>query len=304
VRDCFIPTPGNYLASVDYNSGELCTLAQCQFWILGSSALGDALNEGLDPHSHFAASMIGMPYDLFVKEMKAGDKKLKGYRQAAKAANFGFPGGMGAASLVRNQRKQTGLRFCKALEGAETCGLEKVTEWKRRPTPPICKRCVELAEDLRKNWFRQWPEMNPYFDYVKANVDSVGEILQFVSERVRGGLDFCNGANTLFQGLLADIAKAALYQVSRECYLDRDSALYGSRPVVFAHDEVIAEVPVSTAHEAAHRLTTVMIEASKPYLPNVRMNAAPALMRRWLKDAEAKYVDGRLVPWEPEKKEG
>jgi hypothetical protein len=80
--------------------------------------------------------------------------------------------------------------------------------------------------------------------------------------------------------------------------------LYGSRPVVFAHDEVIAEVPVSTAHEAAHRLTTVMIEASKPYLPNVRMNAAPALMRRWLKDAEAKYVDGRLVPWEPEKKEG
>jgi DNA polymerase-1 len=309
VRDTFVPRPGYYFCSIDYNALELATLAQCQLWICGQSTLAEVLNGGLDPHSHFASAMIGMPYDEFVKQMKAGDKKLKNYRQAAKPPNFGFPGGMGAATLVLQQRrvgeKNGGVRFCKALEGAEVCGIEKVTEWKRKQIPPTCKRCIELAEELRSHWFRQWPEMKEYFAFVNANVNSYGEETQFVSERVRGGLDFCNGANTFFQGLAADGAKFAFYNVSRECYLDRSSPMYGSRPVIFVHDEIFSEIPIAIAHEAATRMTEVMISSMKKYVPDVKIGAAPALCKRWLKDAEAKYVDGRLVPWEPEpKKEG
>jgi len=297
VRECFVPREGHYFCSIDYNSLELCTLAQCLLWIVGQSNMADALNEGKDLHSAFAASMTGMMYEDFVKQLKTGDKKLKGYRQAAKAPNFGYPGGMGPVKLVLAQRK-IGLRFCKTLEDAE-CGVEKISVWKGKPTPPVCLRCVQLAEDLKSQWFSQWPEMHTYFDFVNGRVAS-GHILQYISERIRGNIDFCNGANTLFQGLAADGAKHALYRVSRECYTDSMSVLFGNRPVLFIHDEILSELRKDTAHLAAKRMSDIMIESMTEYVPDVRIGAEPALMGRWYKEAEPTYDEnGKLIPWEP-----
>jgi DNA polymerase-1 len=300
VRACFVPRPGNVYASVDYNSVELCTLAQCCLWVVGRSEMADALNAGRDLHTAFAASMLGRPYDEVLAALKAGDKKAQDYRQASKPCNFGFPGGMGVAQFVKLNRK-VGIRFCKILDGAEVCGLVKVTEWNKRPTSPICLRCAQLADELRTNWFLQWPEMRPYFAYISSMVDQSGELIQFISERVRGGLDFCNGANTLFQGLAADGAKHALWRVCYASYVDRTSPLYGVvRPVLFAHDEIFSEMRADVAHIAAPAKAEIMIDALREYVPDVKIGAAPALMRRWHKKAEPVYdTAGKLIPWEP-----
>jgi DNA polymerase I-like protein with 3'-5' exonuclease and polymerase domains len=69
--------------------------------------------------------------------------------------------------------------------------------------------------------------------------------------------------------------------------------------MIFAHDELILEMPEEKAHEAALRQVEVMVASMKEYVPDVRVSAEPALMRRWYKDAAPVYVDGRLVPWEP-----
>jgi DNA polymerase-1 len=301
IRECVVPRPGMALCSVDYDAVELSTLAQAQLVIVGSSVLGEAITGGLDPHSFFAAQMIGVDYDSFMVILRDTshplNKKYKGYRQAAKAANFGFPGGMGAPTLVRAQRK-IGLRFCKILAGADKCGAEKVTLWKKRPTPPVCLKCVELAETLKAQWMAQWPEMRAYFEFVNECVSSSGEMVQLGSGRIRGGLDFCNGANTLFQGLAADGAKAALWDVTRACYDTPESPLYGSRVVLFIHDEIIIETPLETAAEAGAELARVMVLAMKEWVPDVKVSASPALMLAWSKDASAEFdKGGRLIPW-------
>ncbi len=303
VRDCFVPRDGWVYCSVDYSGLELCTLAQCCLWIVGYSEMAEALNAGRDLHTLFAASMLGQPYDDVRALVKAGDKKAKAYRQASKPCNFGFPGGMGVAKFVQANRK-VGIRFCTILDGAEVCGAQgKITEYKGRATPPLCVRCVQLAEELRAQWFTQWPEMKKYFEYIAASVDSYGELKQFKSDRIRGGLTFCDGSNTLFQGLAADGAKHALWSVARESYAVPTSALYGVvRPVIFVHDEVFSEIRADVAHLAAPRKAQIMIDAMREYVPDVKIGAEPALMHRWQKDAEPAYdAAGKLIPWQPKK---
>jgi len=315
VRECFIPRSGFVFCSTDYASGELCTLAQVAINTVGESRMAEVINETKDPgalHTAFAARMMGISVDDTAARVKAGDKQAKSFRQAAKAANFGFPGGMGAAKFVLAKRKKAegstdasdgtvynGLRLCILIGGAERCGIEKVTEWKGRPSPPVCRQCVEMAEQLKSEWLAAWPEMPKYFDWISTNVNMTGELTQFVSGRVRGGLSFCDGANTLFQGLLADGAKRALWYVTREMYTDAESPLYGSRVAAFFHDEIFSEMPEDIAHLAGPRQAELMIKGLREYTPDVFVGCQPALMRRWSKAAEPVYNNGLLIPWEP-----
>jgi DNA polymerase I-like protein with 3'-5' exonuclease and polymerase domains len=208
--------------------------------------------------------------------------------------NFGFPGMMGAAKFVI-AKKREGEKVCQWTHPDGLCGKEKVRAWKGRDLDaPLCRRCIEEAEKLRQFYLMQWPEMPNYFKWVTAQGDTVE---QFVSKRVRGGCSGPAAANTRFQGLAADGAKAALVKMTEEMYLDTQSPLYGSRLMVFAHDETIIEIPEEKAHEAAHRQAEIMISEMRKFVPNVKVKAEPALMRNWTKSAEAKYVDGRLVCW-------
>jgi hypothetical protein len=324
VRECFIARPGCVFCSADFGAIQLCTLAQVCLWVAGYSRMAETINETGDPgllHTTFAAQLVGKPVAEVIKLVKAKDPDAKGWRQAAKAGNFGFPGGMGAAKLVLSKRQRSegktvgpdgrvysGIRFCILLGGASACGVEKVIEWKDRPTPPICKRCVEIVEyDLRPAWFSLWPEIKPYFAWVSMNVESTGELPCFGYDpntgkvrvlRVRGGLDFCSGANNGFQALESDIMKDGLCEVTRECYTDRSSVLYGTRPLLLNHDDVFAEMPAQVAHVAAYRMADILKQASKRHAPDVAFSIEPALMYHMSKDAEPCYdATGKLIPW-------
>ena len=323
VRGCFKARDGYYYLSVDYAALELCTLGQVCLWVCGYSEMARAINVSGDPgllHTRFAASLVGKSVEEVVALIAAKDPAAKGWRQAAKAANFGFPGGMGSAKLVLAKRKRSegetagrdrlypGIRFCIALGGEAECGREKITSFKGRECPPVCKRCVEIVEhDLRPGYFRLWPEMKDYFSWVSRCVDGSGEIEclspevdgRRLVERVRGGVDFCSAANNGFQALASDLAKAAYRKATREAYLDPSSALWGCRFPLFLHDEIFGEVPQLTAHEAAWRLSDVMITEGGRYTPDVKLDAKPALSIYWLKDAELRINEaGRLIPWD------
>jgi hypothetical protein len=172
------------------------------------------------------------------------------------------------------------------------------------------KITLQLAEQLHTNWKRKWPEMERYFTIIKGMIGpaGTGTIVQSGSKRIRGDVGFCAAANSRFQGRAADGAKEALWRCAVEMYTGERtdgkpgvSPLWGSRTVVFMHDEIIAEVPIEGAAEAAERLGEIMREAMQGWVPDVPIKCGPVMMKKWFKGAKAVRVDGKLVPSRPEK---
>lgn len=285
----------------DYDTAELRALAQVCIWLLGWSDLGDALRGGLDPHLALAADILGISYEEALARYEAGDSEVAEMRQLCKVANFGYPGGLGPEKFVM---------YAHGYDAK----LKAIVD-------------LKMSRQLRDAWFRRWREMRKFFACVSAAVgdDGHGALQQFGSRRVRGGCNFTAGANTTFQGLIADGAKRAGWALARECYLGDwmhppegakelelhsngfPSPLFGSRPVLFMHDEFGLEIPYGNrfaASFAARRQATVQRLAMQSIIPDVPIKCGATMMRRWYKGAKAVQVDGVLVPSRPEKRDG
>lgn len=298
IRDCF-KARWAYV-SVDYAAIEMSTLAQVCLWTVGYSDLANAINADKDPHCILGADLVGMSYEAFLTAYKAGDKKLKNIRQAAKAGNFGYPGMMGAAQFVVTQKK-AGYSVCEWLYADGRCGERKLFEYKDKPLDaPLCARCVEQSEVIRSAYLSRWGEMRAYWRWVSSEVDSRGAVTQFISKRVRGKPHAPAAANTLFQGLAADGAKRAVIALTREMYMKPESPLYGSRLVVFAHDETILETPLEKLHDGGYLQAKIMVDEMRKVVPDVKVKAEPAAARYWYKEMETVHnAEGKLIPWEP-----
>jgi DNA polymerase I-like protein with 3'-5' exonuclease and polymerase domains len=271
VREAFCARPGFTLAFCDYSILELRCLAQVLLQVVGWSRMAEALQSGRELHLALAAQIIGIEYDEALS--RKGDKDVKEARQLAKVGNFGFPGGMGPEKLVDFARAAYGLRLT-----------------------------VSQCSELRSNWFKAFPEMREYFTWVskeigRAGSNRLGSISQ-LSGRVRGGVGFCDAANTVFQGLAADGAKDACWGVAKKCYYTKTSPLYGSRPVVFVHDEIGAEVPEGQAHEALKELEDTMKATMQKFTPDIPQEVSGLLSRVWSKNAERIEKNGRVISWE------
>jgi DNA polymerase-1 len=291
-RNCFIPRPGKVFASIDYSALEMVTLAQVCLHFFGHSKMAEAIREGKDLHTMFAGHMLaaeGMrkPYEEWMVIKEDHDHPLhsliKERRQQAKAANFGFPGGLGVQAFV---------------EYAKGYGADLT---------------FNKASDLKDLWMSMWPEMSKKTGYFRMLSDASKSLTgrftvkQLYSNRLRGGCSYTSGANTHFQGLAADGAKAAMWALYKACYLGELPAfmeeevchLTGVRMWAFIHDEFLFEGDENTAHLWAPQASRIMVWAMNKYTPDVPNAAPPALMRRWLKKAEPTYNDnGDLVPWE------
>ncbi len=281
IRESFIPRDGSTFAQADFPGLELHTLGQVCLDLFGASELARMLNAGIDPHLAFAAKLLGIEYDEAKRARKDSSHplhaKVKKARDLGKVFNFGSPGGLGKDSLVTYARKNFGVTI----------------------TP-------DEAVNYKQDWLHMLPEMREFFAYNGRLTKDTGEgtILQLRSKRIRGGAMFCALCNTWFQGLGADAAKHAGFLISKACYVDRTSPLFGSRIVNFVHDEFITETPDNdNAHDAAHEQARLMMVGANEFVPDVPFRAGeiePQLMRIWSKDAEPVHgVNGRLVSWEP-----
>lgn len=274
IRECFEARPGYAYIGCDYDTAELRALAQVVTEKVGYSVLGDVIREGKDPHLMFAAQLMGRTYEYVWEHRK--EKAVKELRQIAKAANFGYPGGLGAESFVA---------FAKGY------GIT-----------------LTLAESqhLRDQWFKTFPEMKKYFEQISEEIGSIGEatIRTIGSGRLHGARGFCQAANLYFQGMVADGAKRAGWFISYECYVDESSPLFGSRIAMFLHDEFILEVPLANVHAAAKRLEELMIIGMSHFIKVVPVTCTAAAMYRWYKGYEPVEVDGVLVPGKPVEVDG
>lgn len=310
-RECIQADPGMVFVSCDYPSLELCTLAQATKWTVGYSRMADVINATKDPgalHSEFAARMAGIdPADkealkAFLKAAKVKGSKEAGLRQMAKAANFGFPGMMGVPTFVLTKRKE-GFRFCEMAGVNDKC-THTAMQWRAKDLEkPTCPDCLEVADGLRKAWFDSWPEIKPYFNWV-TTLEETSRGLKIITPGtgfVRDGMTASAAANHTFQHLGAYAAKYALCLVTEEAYCDEKSPLWGSKPVVLAHDELFFQVPKATMGAAGKRICELMRHALKTFCPDIDVpEPEPAYCSYWYKRAIlVKDEAGNPVPWVP-----
>ncbi len=281
VRECVIPRSGKVFVSADLDTVELRALAQSCLEIVGYSQMAVALCNGDDLHLALAAQVAGISYAQAQALYAAGDPLISELRQNMKAPNFGFPGGMGAKKFAQNQ-------------------IDLGTPLIKDPLAPFSDH-VDRAYKLREAWFKTWPEMRRFLEIAGEVTGDFGpcKIEQEWSGRIRGGLEYCAAANTRFQGRVADGTKLAMWRLAYACYVDRSSPLYGSRLVLFLHDEFVLECPEDNIDACATELVTILCKAVQEVIPRIPITSAAVAMRRWLKGAKPVRVNGKLVPGKP-----
>lgn len=265
VRRCFIPRDGNVFVNADYSTLELRTLAQVNLNLgVAHVHMAEALQEGRDLHTDFAAQLLGLDYQTAINALSIEGhelfKKVNKNRKVAKVANFGFPGGLGPAALVTYARGSYGVKIA-----------------------------PDEAVRLRDHWMNRWSEMAAYFDYINEcqRYDGVVAIKQHApfrnqsNWRTRHCDRYTSACNTLFQGMAADGCKTALWMLAKGCYIDESSPLHGFRLNAFIHDEFLLEGPEHRASEAADELVRIMQDGMAKFTPDIPILAEPALGRRW-----------------------
>ena len=275
VRECIVPRKGNVFVSCDLTVAELRGISQIVYSWIGWSTMRDALVRGLDPHLVLAASILGISVEDAHRRFKAEDPTVIEARQTAKSANFGLLGGLGAPAFVVYLRGQDRERY------------GDVTE--------------DRAREIKAIWLDTWPEFREYFKIIGDITGDFGprEIVQYGSGRVRGGVTFTEAANGYFQSIVADTVKSALFEVVRRCLVVRTSALFGTKPQFFQHDELVLEADERQAPYAAVELEQVMLEAQARWMPDIPPACETTLSRRFSKRAKpVRDRAGLLIPWE------
>jgi DNA polymerase I-like protein with 3'-5' exonuclease and polymerase domains len=175
----FIPAEGQLFFSIDYSAIELVTLAKVCLHRYGESRLAEVLRAGQDPHGLTAASMYGMKPAKFLAMKKRDTKEFKRLRAAAKAVNFGVPGGLGKDRLVDYARDVFGV----------TMTVEEAAAFR-----------TSLIDDT-------YPELRKY-------LREEADIVHTLTGRVRSDVGYTEGKNTPFSGLAADGAKQAMFALT------------------------------------------------------------------------------------------
>lgn len=274
-RECVIPRSGNCFIDADYNLFQLRTLSQVCLEIVGRSEMADFLNQGRNLHSALSAMILNIPEAQFDKKKDREERGDRCIYDMAKRCNFGFGADMGY----------------KRFKG--TCS----------------KQGVHVTEEefwrYKNAWKRLFPEMPQYFNYIQSLGDGAS-ITELFTGRVRGGCSYTDAANGYFSALAASAAKAAWFQIARECYdPSQGSVLFGSRPVNFVHDQFFVETPDDDgAHDRAMRVKEIMETATLPFLPDVPATTDPCLADRWSKKADAVFdKNKRLIVWSASEEE-
>lgn len=113
-----------------------------------------------------------------------------------------------------------------------------------------------------------------------------------VTGRPRGRATFTQRKNTPFQGMAADGAKMALWQLFRA----------GFKVVCFVHDEFVVELPVACDHGAeAERIDLICCRAMEQITGTVPIETEYAVATCWSKQAElVRDEHGRIQVWRPD----
>jgi DNA polymerase-1 len=226
IREMFIADKDKTFIITDYSTLELCTLSQVLLNQYKESTMGDLINEGRDLHRYYASVLHGRSERDITKQE----------RQEAKAANFGFPGGLGSATF-RKFSAGYGLDLSESQ-----------------------------AQSMKDAWFNAFPEMREYLNNEQGYVYTI-------TGRRRGNTTYCAEKNTPFQGLAADGAKLALYNLDKA----------GFKIVGFVHDEIICEVPTRDAEKLLLLQEDIMVNSMQMVVPSIKISVESQISERYCK---------------------
>jgi DNA polymerase I-like protein with 3'-5' exonuclease and polymerase domains len=273
------------------------------------------INRGIDLHRWFAAEIANKPIEKVTKEE----------RQAAKAANFGFPGGLGIGSFVAYAQATFGVEISeqeakrlreKWLDAFPEMRLYLADPWlsrynfakgptsdeainlaiARRIAAGLCQKNGDAYKPSTTKWFFEQvlPRIAPHKSgIVSGSADLANELartsVHTLSGRIRANCYYSQAKNTPFQGLASDGAKEALFDLCSEGYT----------PNAFIHDEVLVEVPTDSNLEMhGHRIAEIMIAAMQRVVPDVKIAVEWAVADRWYKGAKlVRNEAGVVVPY-------
>ncbi len=262
VRRSIVARKGMVIVAIDYDSLELRSLAQVNYELFGFSKMLDYLNAGNDPHSAMGAQLLSVKeersvsYDEFISRLGKGEDIVKEFRQLSKAANFGFPGGLGGKAMMKY---------------AQNYGIADMD--------------IATAEQLKVDFFKAFPEMVKFFEWHRTKQDNMGFYHYDTNGRWRANCSYCAAANGInLQSLSADGAKIALIRLFEACF---SGALQGCYIINTVHDENLMEMPDDDKlTERIEVAMTLMIEGMSAVIPDVRIGVGAQVMKRWVKSGE------------------
>ena len=188
-------------------------------------------------------------------ESKASDyttpERFAELRQASKAADFGFPGGLGAKTFIPY---------------AAGYGVT-LTE--------------EEAINLKQVWMDSFPEMKHHFN-LQPSAFTDGYRSVTLTGRVRENASYCAAANCEFQGLSADGSKAAMWKLYKRkykvCNFIHDEFL------------VYVPGPIYVAATQAHDIAKIMADSMGDVLESMRVAVEWEITTKWTKDKKVKKL--------------
>lgn len=237
LRACFRPDEGTALIVADYAQIELRVAAH----LAPCDALRRVFREGRDPHRATAATITGKPEEAITDH----ERKL------AKAVNFGFLFGMGAA------------RF--RSYAAEGYGVD-LSE--------------SDAAEARNAFLRTYPGIARWHGRVGALARRNGPVTVRTALGRRkhfrpGKVSFNAALNIPVQGTAAEGFKRAMVELRGAL------APLGGRGVMVVHDEYIAEVPRARAEEARALVAEIMKTSMASVVTTVPIEVEAEVRSAW-----------------------
>ena len=265
--------------------------------------MADVINAGLDPHRWFAAvTAKTITTDLSFCKDPAEVKRVKEYleevvskddRQKAKAANFGFPGALGARTFWRNCR-ESGIKI--SLEEAGELREMWINTFKEMELHKNPERIKEPAKCMRQYALPDGPDADE--SELPDEEDRNVYFAKVINGFTRTHCSFNAACNAHFQSLVAAGAKEAGWNLVYHGYGDR---LY-----VFVHDEWGYWLYPDEVKEHVPRIEQLMLAGMRKVIPDVWLGVESSIMFNWDKGADTldkvEWLDGVPVIKVPEKK--
>lgn len=328
-RQIFKARHEHKLITVDYSFIELRTLAHICEARYGKSVLANVIRDGRDPHTFTAAMFTNEEYQSLLQKVEQGDKAAKAARQAAKAVNFGVPGGLGArklatyaaetygVSMSEEQARELRERLIKEVypeidkylqennlinltlnTGIKPDSLIKIYKLKSASqlgkALSVTRKMLagKLSEKEQKYAPRIWYALARIAHYIRANISKevhksilskqstpevesalFGGTAYTPTGRLRSGCNYSQYRNSPFQGLAADGAKLALFNLTAAGY----------RVVGFLHDEIIVEIEEIYAEKAFAEVQQIMNVSMSKVLGSVPSSVSGHVGTTWEK---------------------
>lgn len=271
VKIAFVPDPPWQLYELDYGQLELCCLAY-----LTQGTMHRLINDGMDCHRYLASIFFDKPASDVTKDE----------RQLCKAANFGYPGGMGAGTFrayaMAFGLPDPGAAAASRLLNAWLAAYPEMRAWRKDvlangfaedlrwlvagraedldavTAEAMWLQAEEIAEGLSlPTWARRKIEEREGsfgLERVLVRRRSVA-----AGGRTRCPVSYTESRNHPFQAIAANLAKEALAMI----VLDNPGEWITH---AFIHDAVLISASGTDAVEEVRRR---MIEAARLWIPGV-----------------------------------